>query len=581
MNLKNFRQEISPLILQRGKDYYNEGAVTNLEEEEEGLWNANVEGSNIYTVEVQLGENGEIDTFLCDCPHDADVCKHIVAVFYELKDRTKIIKLKPETKINKTLSFSELLKKVAVSELKEFVEGFAKSDKNFKNQFELHFAYKDEKVDLEKKYTDLIKKVVRSTMSRGYVDYYSAGDLSRKIDNFLDKAREALENENFKDAFIIAKVALKQLVVDVIPTADDSNGDIGDTISNAISIIGAVSESELCAREVKETIHDFLARELSNDVYFDYGDFGDDCFEIFRYLSVQLSRPGAFLAFSKNFVGKRTEVWADNYRAEYFIKQTILFFKETGNTLEAEKLIRQNMDIVEVRRDLVESEIAEKNYTEAKKLIYEGIVLAEKKEHPGTVSEWQKILLCIASLEGDVAMERHFNLLFAFDRGFSSEYYQNWKNTFPEVQWEKEFNSLIQKIVDEVEREAERHLDNQWWSRSSTLLNRLAPIYVQEKRWNKLYELVEAYPSLSVLLEYMKYLAKNYQPELTELLFPALILAGDRADSRSGYAQIASNMMDVIKLMPDSKSQILEAAQALRLKYPRRPAMLDELRKVK
>ncbi|GLU51128.1 SWIM zinc finger family protein [Dyadobacter frigoris] len=573
MNLRNFHQQISPIILQRGKDYYNEGAVINLEEEENGLWNADVEGSEVYTVEVQLGESGEIDTFFCDCPHDADVCKHIVAVFYELKDAVKIIKLEPQKKKDHALSFSELMKKVGVSELKEFVELFAKSDKNFKNQFELHFAYKDEKIDVEKKYTDLIKKVIRSTMSQGYVNYYSAGDLSGKIDNFLDKAQEAIENQNFKDAVMISRVALKQLVEDVIPNADDSNGDIGDTISNAISILRIVAESEFCAQELKENMHDFLASELANDNYFDYGDFGDECFEIFRYLSVQLKRPDAFLAFM--------ELWADNYRAEYFIKQTILFFKETGNTIEAEKLIRQHMDIVEVRQGVVDEAIERKEYAEAKELIYQGIVLAQKRQHPGTISEWQKTLLRIAGLEGDLVMQRHFNLLFAFDRGFNPEYYKNWKDTFQQTEWEVKFDGLIQKIVDEVEREAERHLNNHWWSKNNALLNRLAPIYLQEKQFDKLYQLVEGYPSLEVLLNYMKYLAKDYQPELIDLLYPALLIAGDRADSRSGYARIASYMIAVIKLMPASRGRILDAVQVLRTKYPRRPAMLDELKAIK
>ncbi|TDE13927.1 SWIM zinc finger family protein [Dyadobacter psychrotolerans] len=561
MNLKNFQSHISTTILQRGKAYFDEGAVSILDEAEDGIWCAEVEGSEVYSVEVELTDNDEIEGYSCDCPHDADVCKHIVAVFYELKDRIKVIKLKPKKKKDQALSFSELLKKVTVSELKGFVELYARNDKSFKNQFELHFANKDEKVDLEKRYSELIKKAIRSSMSQGFVDYYSAGDLSGKIDNFLDKAKDAFENQNFKDASIIARVALKQLVEDVIPNADDSNGDIGDTISNAISVLRSIAESELCARELKGNMHDFLAKELGNDVYFDYGDFGEDCFEIFRYLSVQLNRPEAFLSFSNRSVKKRTEVWADNYRAEYFIKQTILFFQETGNTPEAEKLIRQNMDIVEVRRNVVNEAINRKEYTEAKELIYQGIILAEKRQHPGTVSEWQKTLLRIADLEGDVIMQRHFNLLFAFDRSFEKEYYQKWKKTFAKEEWEAEFGSLIQKIVDEVELEAEKHFNNHWWSKNSALLNRLAPIYVQEKHWYKLYELVEAYPSLEVLLNYMKYLAADYQTKLIDLLFPALLLAGDKADSRSGYAQIASNMQKIIKLMPEGKNKILEAAQ--------------------
>ena len=142
MNLKNFQQEISPLILQRGKGYYNEGAVNDLEEEA-GLWTANVEGSEVYVVEVELGENGEIDTFFCDCPHDADVCKHIVAVFYELRDRVKTIKLTPFYE-SKTVVFGDILQKVTEVELKGFVAFYAASDKDFKHEFELYFANKDE-----------------------------------------------------------------------------------------------------------------------------------------------------------------------------------------------------------------------------------------------------------------------------------------------------------------------------------------------------------------------------------------------------------------------------------------------------
>ncbi|MDQ6481044.1 SWIM zinc finger family protein [Dyadobacter sp. LHD-138] len=579
MNLKNFQTQISPVILQRGKAYFDEGSVSILEEEENGVWCAEVEGSEVYSVEVELIGNDEIEGYSCDCPHDADVCKHIVAVFYELKTRVKTVKLKPAKK-GQALSFTELLKKVTVSELKEFVALFAGNDKNFKNQFELHFAHKDEHVDVEKQYTDLVKKIIRSSMSGGFVDYYSAGDLSSKADAILAKAEKAIDADNFKDASVIVRVVLKQLIVDVIPEADDSNGSIGATISDAISILGSIAESALCARTLKESIHDFLATELSNGVYFDYGDFGDDLFDVFRNLSVQLNRNETFLSFTSRFSKKSAEPGVSNYRAEYFTKQTILFLKETGKMLDAEKMIWQNLDIVEVRKGVVDEAINRKDYIEAKELIYQGIVLAEKLSHPGTVSQWQKVLLQIAVLEGDMTMQRHFNLLFAFDRGFAKEYYENWKKTFPKAEWEIEFDNLIRKIVDGVELEAKKHFNHPWWSKNQALLNRLAPLYVQEKQWDALYNLVEDYPSEEVLLEYLKYLAPHFQPQLTDLLFPVLLLAGDKANSRSNYAQIASNMQKIIKLMPASKSKILEAAQILRSRYPRRPAMIDELKKV-
>ena len=148
MNLKNFHQEIPRITLQRGKDYYYQGAVISLVEEEIGLWNAEVEGSEVYAVEIMLGENGEIDSFMCDCLHDADVCKHIVAVFFELKERIKTIKLKPASK-SKTGGFEDILKNLTEAEMKDFITYYADDNKDFKRQFELHFANKNEGVDVK------------------------------------------------------------------------------------------------------------------------------------------------------------------------------------------------------------------------------------------------------------------------------------------------------------------------------------------------------------------------------------------------------------------------------------------------
>lgn len=60
MNLKNFQNQISPLILQRGKSYFDEGAVSILEEEENGVWTAEVEGSEVYLLEITLEGKDEI-----------------------------------------------------------------------------------------------------------------------------------------------------------------------------------------------------------------------------------------------------------------------------------------------------------------------------------------------------------------------------------------------------------------------------------------------------------------------------------------------------------------------------------------
>ena len=60
MNITDFEEYFSPRILERGKEYYRNHHVITLDRIEEGYYEAEVEGSQIYTVFVELEENGEI-----------------------------------------------------------------------------------------------------------------------------------------------------------------------------------------------------------------------------------------------------------------------------------------------------------------------------------------------------------------------------------------------------------------------------------------------------------------------------------------------------------------------------------------
>ncbi|SEJ09308.1 hypothetical protein SAMN04487995_3180 [Dyadobacter koreensis] len=580
MNLKNFHQELPRIILQRGKNYYYEGAVISLEEEETGLWTASVEGSEIYLVEVMLGEGGEIDSFLCDCPHDADVFKHIVAVFYELKDKVKTIQFKPAAQ-PKMGAFDDILENLAEAELKGFVAYYASDNKDFKRQFELYFVNKHKGTDVKRQYADLVKKAIRSAIDRRFKDYYSSNDLAQAMNAILAKARQAIHLNNFQDASIIVCTVLSQLAADAVPEIDDSSGYLGDTILDAVLLIQEIAKSTKISSEIKEQLFLFLNEELSKDVYFDYGDFGYELFNTFRYLAIQLGRVEDFLISASRSETNDHEEEEDNYTAEYFLIQKLLLFRETGNTAEREKLIHENLNFVEVRKELLSELLERKDYISAKKLITEGIVIAENKEHPGTVTEWKRRLLEIAIIEEDIEAIRHYSLQFAFDQGFDCNYYRAWKNTFPESEQEAAFFKLVAKLTSEINMQAKEHLHHAWWSPSYHLLKVLAPLYIEEKKWESLYRVVESYPRLDVLFEYLPYLAVRFESELSDLFIPALILDGEKANSRREYANLAYNMLEIMKQMPGSRSKIIEAAQALREKYPKRSAMIDELKKLR
>jgi uncharacterized Zn finger protein len=64
----------------RGKAYFHDGAVSRLEEHD-GAVHASVRGTHRYSVELGIGDDGEL-TFECNCPvgDEGTFCKHAVAV---------------------------------------------------------------------------------------------------------------------------------------------------------------------------------------------------------------------------------------------------------------------------------------------------------------------------------------------------------------------------------------------------------------------------------------------------------------------------------------------------------------------
>jgi|GEM_PF-7125317 len=57
ISINDLESLIDPTILQRGKDYFRRGLVTDLEEVEEDRWSALVEGTETYEVAGRLIEH--------------------------------------------------------------------------------------------------------------------------------------------------------------------------------------------------------------------------------------------------------------------------------------------------------------------------------------------------------------------------------------------------------------------------------------------------------------------------------------------------------------------------------------------
>lgn len=133
MKLDDFENFIEDKILDRGQSYYRNGYIDEVEEVEEGEYNATVSGSSEYTVNICLNEYGTVYHHDCDCPYDwGNFCKHEAAVLYYIRANKNTFKKAGKT--GTIQAIKEELQLCDASELRALVVNLAKQSKDFRNQ---------------------------------------------------------------------------------------------------------------------------------------------------------------------------------------------------------------------------------------------------------------------------------------------------------------------------------------------------------------------------------------------------------------------------------------------------------------
>ncbi|OAB35915.1 SWIM zinc finger family protein [Paenibacillus glacialis] len=70
MNLYNFENDIDNMIVARGYDYFENDYIASVKLNEGNVYEAQVEGTDLYNIRVELDHEYEIIETQCDCPYD-------------------------------------------------------------------------------------------------------------------------------------------------------------------------------------------------------------------------------------------------------------------------------------------------------------------------------------------------------------------------------------------------------------------------------------------------------------------------------------------------------------------------------
>lgn len=89
INLSKFKSQIDPVILSRGKSYFQNGRVSPIETSEIGNYEFVVSGSEQYNVCIET-DGDDVTYYSCDCPYEGSVCKHVTACLYHIEDEVHI-----------------------------------------------------------------------------------------------------------------------------------------------------------------------------------------------------------------------------------------------------------------------------------------------------------------------------------------------------------------------------------------------------------------------------------------------------------------------------------------------------------
>jgi uncharacterized Zn finger protein len=131
LNFPNFEGGIEKKILDRGRAYYNNDSVEDVEDLGNGEFSAIVYGTEEYEIFIRIEGNHVIEEE-CDCPYTeeyGDTCKHIVAVLYYIRENEMYQTVKSGSMDNK---ISKILKTVPAQELKDYVTEYARKNRQFR-----------------------------------------------------------------------------------------------------------------------------------------------------------------------------------------------------------------------------------------------------------------------------------------------------------------------------------------------------------------------------------------------------------------------------------------------------------------
>ncbi len=402
LSVDDFEEAIDEEILRRGKNYYKDGAVSDLQKKAD-KWTSKVKGSQVY--KIILDGNDPFKSWSCDCPFQkGPVCKHVTATLFAIKEKQLTTpaptEAEPATEREELdVDLKLIFENTEPDKLIRFLKKEVHTNEVLKDHLlkEFKSAYQLEEDNPFEMMIDAI--ILSFDPERGEIDAPKTKALAQKIKQTLKKSETYIANGNFLDSFQILDAVLKHLP-SVFSRCDF------DSLYNCIEIsfdqldtlLQSIKAFDLRERIVN-SMYDCFLDEQMNEMGFEQFPLKlilnhyQDIYSVRileKLISPKIQQLNKQLKAGKN---------VDHRFLTTYIQQLADVYDKEGMYERRQQFLNKYIHLIDVRKLVLYELMEDKNLEKAKTVILDGINIAEQNNNMLQMREWKNFYTQVEAAE--------------------------------------------------------------------------------------------------------------------------------------------------------------------------------------
>lgn len=540
MQLKDFERKIEAKILNRGRQYYENGHVHHLEQINGNNWQAEVSGTEMYIVDIILEK--DVVTYVdCDCPYE-NLCKHSVAVLFEMKEQ-----FQQPANLSKRPSLKSLLNGQSKERLIDLIMLIGKRHPSFMRELELEVIPQENEVEIAER---IIQQHLQAGQDRaGFIKWGQTAKALKGIELIQERVEQHIDEGNLNVAMELALLCLRYSL-EALECGDDSSGDLSDCSEYSIGLIRSTIEGNQWNSIQKKQIFSDVEEMIFSEELEQWEQWQLDLLDACIPLCDNGPCEQQFLTITDLLEGKHQSTWRADYVAERIqkIKNALKTSHMTDD--EAEEYLQKHPENTDLRQRLIQTAFEKENYENILELAEQGL----KSGGIGHLYWKEYAYRANKELQNKPEMKKLAEELLLEGK---LEYYKLLKSLYESDEWEEKSEQLSDAL-----------------QMKGSYLYRY--FIVEEQQIDRILAYCQQNPN--AIGDFYQHLTGFYDKEVLELFTNLIAADAQLATNRSQYKAVAQ-LITKMKSAGHAEGASGIIGQ-LKQQYYRRPAFIDELNKV-